>query len=318
MISHLRQKFHDNPAMIGSIITVSCVIVIVVVKAVALYLSHSAAVLSSFVDSLSDIGLSLMTLLAIRWSVKPADDDHRFGHGKIEGISALIQAAFLMGGGAFLLLEAFGRLLNPEVISHHALTLALMGFSVLLSLVISKVQHLGAEKSGSLAVKADALHYSTDTAINSGVFIVVMMDMVGWSTPWLDPLCALVVAGLMARAAYHIACSSFAMLMDQELPGDVRSRIIALIRSHPQCKGAHDVRTTIFGTKYMISFDMEVEGELSLRAAHHVAREVEQALLKEFENAEIMIHLDPFGDIEDSRHHMMQSLKSEANHDHSV
>lgn len=302
MITQLRQKFHDNPAMIGSIITVTCVIVIVVVKAVALYLSHSAAVLSSFVDSLSDIGLSLMTLLAIRWSVKPADEDHRFGHGKIEGISALIQAAFLMGGGAFLLLEAFGRLLNPEAMSHHALTLALMGFSVLLSLVISKVQHLGAEKSGSLAVKADALHYSTDTAINMAVFIVVMMDMVGWSTPWLDPLCALVVAGLMARAAYHVAGSSFAMLMDQELPSEIRSKIIATIRSHPQVKGLHDLRTTSSGTKYMISFDVEMDGNLTLSHAHAAAREVEQALLTLFENAEIMIHLDPFGDIEDSRH----------------
>lgn len=302
ILKGIHTKFNENPALIGSVVTISCVVLIVSAKAAALYVSHSAAVLSSFVDSLSDVGLSLMTLIAIRWSGKPADENHRFGHGKIEGISALVQAAFLIGGAAFLLLESFSRFLNPEVMTDHKLTLALMGFSVVLSILIAKVQHLGAEKSGSLAVKADALHYSTDTAINIAVFAVVLIDMLGLSASWVDPLCALVVSGLMGRAAYHIACGSFAMLMDQELPDEIKSKIIAIIGSHPQTKGVHDVRTIGSGTKYMISFDMELDGDLTLSKAHAIARETEQALLREFPNSEIMIHLDPFGDTEDSRH----------------
>ncbi|HPQ50690.1 MAG: cation transporter [Alphaproteobacteria bacterium] len=298
----LKSKFEENPALSSSTVTVATVIVLVFAKAVAVAYSDSAAVLSSLIDSLSDIGLSLMTLIAIKWSLKPADEDHRFGHGKIEGIAALLQAAFLIGGGSFLLLESFGRFLNPVPMHNHLFTLFLMGLAIALSGLIAAVQKIGAKKSGSLALEADSLHYSSDIAINGAVFLVVLIDYLGWAAHWLDPLCALAVAGIMARAALQIAEKSFAMLMDKELPDDMRSRMIAIIRSHPEVLGLHDMRTTQSGTKYMISFDIELDPSMLLWSAHEISREIEKAILAEFENAEIMIHFDPYGDTEDSRH----------------
>ncbi len=292
-----------SPALSSSAITIAIVIALVFAKSVAVAYSGSAAVLSSLIDSLSDIGLSLMTLIAVRWSLKPADEDHRFGHGKIEGISALLQAAFLIGGGSFLLLEAFGRFLNPSPIHNHVFTLFLMGLSVLLSFMIALVQKIGARKSGSLAIEADALHYASDVAINGAVFLVVLVDYMGWAANWLDPLCALLVAGLMGRAALQIAEKSFAMLMDKELPEETRSRIIAIIRSHPEVLGMHDLRTTQSGVKFIISFDIELDPSILLWSAHEVSRSIENTILAEFEMAEIMIHIDPYGDTEDSRHH---------------
>lgn len=298
----IKTRFEDNPALSSSAITVATVIVLVFAKTVAVAYSGSAAVLSALMDSLGDIGLSVMTLIAIRWSQKPADEEHRFGHGKIEGISALFQAAFLIGGGSFLVLESLSRFIHPAHISNHVFTLFLMALSVILSGLIAAVQKIGSKKSGSLALEADSLHYSSDIAINGSVFLVVAIDYAGYAATWLDPLCALAVAGLMGSSALQIAEKSFAMLMDKELPSDMRSRIIAIIRSHPEVLGLHDLRTTQSGTKYMISFDIELDPSMLLWSAHEISRAIEKVLLNEFENAEVMIHIDPYGDIEDSRH----------------
>lgn len=302
MRTKIKQKFDQNPALSSSIVTVAIVAVMVFAKTAGFVYSGSAAVLSALMDSLSDIGLSVMTMMAVRWSMKPADDEHRFGHGKIEGISSLLQAAFLVGGGSFLLMESLSRFLNPAQMENHLFTLFLMGLSIVLSALIAVVQKIGSRKSGSLALEADSLHYSSDIFINGGVFLVVLVDYMGLAASWLDPLCALVVAGIMARAALQVAEKSFHMLMDRELPSDVRSRITAIIRSHPEVLGLHDLRTTRSGMRYMISFDIELDPSMLLWSAHEIARTIEVAILNEFDGAEIMIHIDPHGDTEDSRH----------------
>lgn len=302
MKKHIQTKFAQNPAKTSSTITVFLVAILVIIKSVAVYISGSAAVLSALIDSLSDIGLSLMTLISVQWAMKPADEDHRHGHGKVEGIAALIQAMMLAGGGMFLVLESFGRFVHPVDMKDHIFTLILMAVSVLLSIGISKVQQLGAKHSDSLAVEADSLHYSADVLINGSVFLVVLADYTGLLGHWLDPLSAIGVAFIMARTAYKIVLSAFGMLLDQELPDATRHLIIAKIKSHKSVLGLHDLRTSKSGTKTLISFDIELSPELSLCAAHDISREVEDSLLLDFPNSEIMIHIDPAGDIEDSRH----------------
>lgn len=305
-----RKLVPENQALSASAITVATVIVLVFAKSVALAYSGSAAVLSALMDSLSDIGLSVMTLLAIRWSMKPADEDHRYGHGKVEAIAALLQAAVLLGGGSFLLMEALNRFLHPSPINNHVFTLFLMGFSVLLSGIISVIQRITVKKTGSLALEADSMHYSSDIAINGAVFLVVLIDYIGWAAPWVDPLCALVVAGLMARSSLNIAQKSFGMLMDKELDESIRSRLIAIIRSHPEVMGLHDLRTGQSGSKYLISFDIELDPSMLLWSAHEITRIVEKAILQEFPQSEIMIHVDPYGDTEDSRHSGQKAVNS--------
>ena len=123
-----------------------------------------------------------------------------------------------------------------------------------------------------------------------------------WTAQWLDPLCALAVAGLMANAAYKIAAKSFDMLMDKELSTEIRSKIIAITRSHPEVMGLHDLRTIQSGTRYLISLDIELDPSMLLWSAHEITREIEKAILAEYPQSEIMIHVDPYGDTEDSRH----------------
>lgn len=302
MKKHIQKKFKENPAKTSSTITVILVTLLVLIKAVAVYVSGSAAVLSALIDSLSDVGLSIMTLISVQWAMKPADDDHRHGHGKVEGIAALIQAMMLAGGGMFLVLEAFGRFVHPVEMTGHVFTLALMALSTLISVGIAKIQTLGAKHSDSLAVEADSLHYSSDVLINGSVFVVVLADYLGFFGNWLDPISAIGVAFIMARTAYQIVLNAFGMLLDQELPEQTRNLIIAKIKSHPSLLGLHDLRTSKHGTKTVMSFDIELSPDLSLQTAHDISREIEESLLLDFPNSEIMIHIDPAGDTHDSRH----------------
>jgi ferrous-iron efflux pump FieF len=298
------QHNHFNPALKSSKITIILVLALVIAKTIALVISGSAAVLSALIDSLGDIGLSIMTLIAVQWSLKPADDNHRYGHGKVEAIAAMIQGMILAGGGIFLVFEAFGRFINPTEIKAHIPTLALMAFSILFSALIAYVQKRGAEDSNSLAVEADSKHYASDVLINGAVFLVVLADYFDILGAWLDPLCALGVAGLMAKSAYEIIISAVAMLLDQELPAEQRNKIIAKIKSHPSVLGYHDLRTSQSGMKTLISCDIELPPTMTVGEAHTIIRHIESTIQLDFPNSEIMIHVDPQGDTADSRHHI--------------
>lgn len=301
MLDPTTPKQSEHP-LFASTVTVATVIVLVFAKSIAYVFSGSAAVLSSLIDSLSDVGLSLMTLFAIRLSHKPADDNHRHGHGKIEGVSALMQAAFLLGGATFLVFESVGRFLNPQPIEAHLFTLMLMGFSTILSIVMVAVQKYSLRKNKSLALEADHAHYSADIWINLATILVVGLDYMQVMPVWIDTACALAVAGIMGRAAYGIGLKAVHVLMDAELPEEMRNKILQIIRGHGEVVGVHDLRTHESGKKIFISFDMEVDPNMLLWSAHEIARTVEHDLLKEFPTAEILIHLDPAGDTADTRH----------------
>ena len=291
-----------NKAKWASTVTVITVLLLVVAKSFAYYLSDSAAVLSSLVDSVSDIGMSFMTFLSIRWSLKPADDDHRHGHGKIEAVAALFQSAVLTGAAFFLAFTAVGRFLQPVETTNHLFTIGLMAISLFSSAFLTFIQNRANQDGVSLALEADKAHYATDIWLNGIVILVVILDYMGISPEWFDPFCTVLIAGLFASAAYKIARKSINMLMDREVEPEIRNRIEALITSPSDVKGIHDLRVTRSGMKIFVSFDMEVDGNLTLCAAHEIAQEAEYRILREFSNAEILIHLDPEGEIEDSRH----------------
>lgn len=296
------RQAHTERALLASSITVGTVISLVFAKTIAYIFSDSTAVLSSLIDSISDIGMSLMTWISIRWSLKPADEDHRHGHGKIEGVAALLQSAVLMGAATFLLFSALGRFLQPQPIEQHLYTIFLMTLSAGASLFLTFVQRKANKESGSLALEADQAHYSTDVWMNGVVILVILADFANLAPLWLDPACTIMIAGLFAYTAYGIALKAIDMLMDREVEPEIRERILKIICSPSEVKGVHDLRCTRSGMKMFVSFDMEVDSNLLLWTAHEIAQEAEYRILKEFPNAEILIHLDPEGDTADSRH----------------
>lgn len=279
----------------------------VAAKAWAWLTGGSAAVLSSLVDSILDTLISFTNFLAIRYALRPADDDHRYGHGKMEGIAALAQAGFIAGSCVFIVLEAVRLFGAPrQVGAIDASIFVLLGATVL-TIGLTRYQAYAARHARSLAVEADAAHYNGDIAVNLGVIASLLAGRY-FDVLWLDPLVALIVAGWLLYTARHIGARAVNMLLDREIEDDARNEILATIRATPGVDDLHDLRTRRSGAKLIVSFDIEVDPALTLNAAHEIAKTVEARLLAIHPHAEVMIHIDPRGDVSDSRHEKLREF----------
>jgi ferrous-iron efflux pump FieF len=297
------QKNHANPrlALVAGALSLGTVSVLIVIKTWAYIDNGSVAVLSSLIDSIVDAGASLIMFMAIRLSLKPADSEHRYGHGKIEGLAALFQAAMIAGAAFFLFLEALMRFASPVAFNETHGAITVMAISAVLSLGLTGVQTYILRSAPSLAVESDRAHYSTDFVVNLGV-IVVLVALQNGAPGWIDPLFGVVLALYLGLTVKAIAGKGLDMLLDRELAGNVREMITAKVLSHQHVLGMHDLRTHKSGMRVFISFDMELDPSLLLYNAHEIVREVEHELLIDFPHAEILIHVDPYGDTHDTRH----------------
>lgn len=294
-------KIEPRYAMIASLWALGTVAVLIVIKSYAYWRSDSAAILSTLTDSLTDAAMSGAMLLALRYSLRPADRSHRHGHGKMEGVGALFQSACLFAAALFLVFEGLQRFVTPPPISNHLLGIAVAAIAMLLSLLLVSVQKYCLSKAPSLATESDRAHYTTDIALNASVIAALLVNYKD-GPYWVDPVCALLVAAYYLYAARKIFFKAVDMLLDRELPEAVRSRIKTIIARHPDILGFHDLRTRKSGMTIHISFDVEVDPEISLRQAHDHVRALEQDIMADYPYAEIIIHKDPYGDTDDHRH----------------
>lgn len=295
------KEIEPRYAYIASIWALCTVAILIAIKGYAYWLSDSAAMLATLTDSFTDAAMSLAMLMALQYSLKPADNSHRHGHGKMEGIGAMFQSACLVAAALFLIFEGLQRFAQPQEVTHHILSVWVTAIAIVLSIILVSVQKYCLSKAPSLATESDQAHYSTDVALNGSVMVVLLSSYYG-GPAWIDPLCAIAVAFYYAYAARKIALKALDMLMDRELPEAVRTRIREIIRRHPDILGFHDLRTRKSGMVIHISFDVEVDPMLTLKDAHELTRALEHDILEDYPYAEIIIHKDPFGDTDDSRH----------------
>jgi ferrous-iron efflux pump FieF len=289
------QRLRRRAALLG----VGVAATLATTKLVAAVLTGSISVLSSLADSLADLVASCLTFWTVGVANSPADEDHRFGHGKAEALSALVQAALLLGAGVFVVVQAIERVLVPTPIARPWLALAVMGLSMLGSLVVVYGQSRALRRVDSLAIEADRSHYTGDALSNLAVILAVWVESTGgWI--WVDPLVGVAVATVLVTNALSIGRRSVDLLMDKELADDVRARIESLVRSDPDVRDMHDLRTRSLGTGAHIDFHLELDGDLTLDAAHVVTDRVEQALRVEFPGSEVAIHQEPAG-LDDER-----------------
>ena len=268
--------------------------ILVVAKAVAWLMTDSVAMLSSLVDSLLDVVASGVNLLAIRHSLMPADAEHRFGHGKAEPLAGLGQAVFIGGSAVFLLFESVNRLIHLQPIQNGMVGVSVMIFSIVLTLLLVTYQRYVVRQSGSIAVAADSVHFKSDLLVNVGIIGGLLAAvMLEWR--FVDPLVAIAVAGYISYSAWKIFQTSYDMLMDHELPDDDRQRIKNIVHAHPEVRSMHDLRTRSSGLNTFIQLHLEMDGEMTLLRAHHIADEIELQVREAFPEAEVMIHQDPEG-----------------------
>jgi len=267
---------------------------LIVAKLAAWFLTDSVSILSSLMDSVLDVGASLVNMYAVAHALTPADREHRFGHGKAEALAGLAQSAFISGSALFLLAEAVQRLIEPRAITRDEIGITVMVLSLVLTIALVLFQRHVVKKTNSVAIAADSVHYRGDIAANLGVILaLVLAGRFGWI--YADAVVALIVAAYILVGAWGIIRSALDQLMDRELPEDQRLRIQQIAMAHDQVVNVHDMRTRSSGVQSFIQLHMELDGDLTLLQSHEIADQVEAAILDVFPDAEVIIHQDPAG-----------------------
>ena len=289
---------HDRLMRIASYASVATALGLIALKIWAYLATNSISLLSSLSDSLLDLIASTITLFAIRVALTPADREHRFGHGKSEGVAGLAQSVIVFASALYVAAEAIRRLLDPAPIARPDVGVGVMTVSLILTLALVLFQRYVAKKTQSVAIAADEVHYRADLATNMAViFAIFLTNRTGWY--WLDPVVGLVVVGFILASVRSIMTRALDELLDRELPDADRRHIQALAQQHPDVKGFHDLRTRSSGRAKFIQFHLELEPQLTLSQAHDISDAVEDTVQRAFPDAEVLIHTDPYGLAED-------------------
>lgn len=291
MGSHEREYGLRRAAVYASM---SVAIFLVLGKLAAWWYSGSVAMLGSLADSGLDFVASLLTFIAVRTAFAPPDHDHRFGHGKAEALGALCQAAMMAISIIFLLIESVQRIHAPMPVSDPSIArdVSLLAIVVTTALVI--FQGWVVRQTGSLAVRADSVHYRGDLFLNLSVLLAMVLIEAGGPV-WTDGAFGVVVAAYIGFHGYQVARPAVDVLMDKEFTVAERERIFNLVMGNCDVRGLHDLKTRNAGTRRFIQMHVEMDGKLSLHRAHMIATEIEATVGEAFENAEILVHMDPVG-----------------------
>ncbi|NNA07413.1 cation diffusion facilitator family transporter [Pseudomonas lundensis] len=264
---------------------------LIVTKAIAWWLSGSVSMLAGLTDSLLDGVTSFLNLLAVHYALRPADDDHRYGHGKAESLAGMAQALFIAVSAVLIAFQAIERLKHPVPIGAPWIGIGVIVFSLVMTVALLVLQHRVVKATGSNAVRADSLHYRSDLLLNGSILVALVLASFGW--PQLDAWFGLGIAGYILWSAIQIARQSFSVLMDEELPADVSQNMLELACSVPGVLGAHDLRTRISGNIWYVQLHLELPGELTLSVAHDLSDRAAEAIERRYPQAEVLVHADP-------------------------
>lgn len=283
---------HARLMRLASYASVAMAVTLVSAKLVVWWISDSLAIFSSLTDSLFDVLVSVMNMIALRYAFKPADNEHRFGHTAIEDIVGLAQFAFISASMLIIILQSVERLFNPTPLAHEMLGIGVSVVSMLLTGILVVFQGYVARKTGSLIVASDRLHYLGDVLFNLGVIVALGLSLyAGWL--WADPVIAIVIAVAIMISTLEIGTRAFNNLMGREMPEEEKAKLRSCLASVAGVQGYHKLRTRYMGTKPIIQMHVDLDESISFAEAHHLTDAVEAAILKEWPNADVIVHGDP-------------------------
>jgi cation diffusion facilitator family transporter len=291
-----KNKRKSNVAMLSVISNSS----LVILKLAVGLMIGSVSVISEAIHSGVDLLAAIIALFAVRKSGKPADDDHPFGHGKVENISGTVEALLIFLAAGWIIFEAVEKLRNPEPIDEAWLGIAVMLTSVLANIIVSKKLFLVGRETESVALLADAWHLRTDVYTSVGVFggLVVILAggffYPGVDLRWVDPVAAIGVALLIIKAAYHLTIESARDLVDAGLPAQEVNEVAKHIKSFaPTIRGFHRLRTRKAGASRFVEFHIRVDASMSVDESHRIADMITCSIKQHYPGTTVTIHIEP-------------------------
>ena len=294
MSSHeVRSSLTTRAAMAS----VAAATVLLLLKTFAAWETGSVAMLGSLADTSLDLIASLITLMGVRVAAMPADRHHRFGHGKAEALAALVQAILISLSAIALAWRAVTRQVHGEPTSDPAHGIIVSLVAIVITFALLAYQKSVIRRTGSVAIGADAVHYQSDLLLNLSVIAALALEQYG-GLIGADPLFGLAIALWLIVAARRASARAVDQLMDREWPDEKRRRFVEVAARHPQGRGIHDLRTRSSGSDEFAQFHIWIDPQMTVAEAHDVMEEIEDDLAKEFPGVEVLIHLDPEGQVD--------------------
>jgi ferrous-iron efflux pump FieF len=277
--------------------SIAMAVILIALKSWAAVQTSSMAMLGSLADSGLDLVASLIVLLGVRVAAQPADYDHRFGHGKAEALASLVQVILITLSALFIGFRAVQRLLSGASTAEAELGITVSLIALVLTGALISYQRYVVRRTGSLAIGTDRLHYSSDLLLNGSVIVALALEQFAGLTG-ADALFGLLIALWLLWGAWSASSNAFDQLMDREWPDELRERFLAAASEYPELAGLHDLRTRTSGTHHFAQFHVWVPADWTVREAHDRLDRVEEALQQRFPGTEILIHVDPEGQVD--------------------
>ncbi|OIQ08393.1 cation diffusion facilitator family transporter [Neomoorella thermoacetica] len=258
------------------------------------YWMHSVSVMSEAIHSGLDLVAAAIAYFSVREASKPADAEHRYGHGKIENISGTIEALLIFLAALWIIYEAIKRFISgSHAISEPLTGVAVMGGACVVNYLVSRYLFRVAKDTDSIALEADAWHLRTDVYTSAGVMLgLAALYFTGFQ--WLDPLVALVVAAMIIKAAYHLTREAMLPLMDVSLPAEEEEVIKEIIARHAhEYVEFHKLRTRKAGRDRQVDLHLVVPRYKHIDYVHNLCEHIGDEIRAALPYTDVLIHAEP-------------------------
>ncbi len=274
--------------------------VLVLLKLAVGLAAGSVSVISEAIHSAVDLLAAVIAWFAVRTSGRPADQDHHFGHGKVENISGVTEALLIFAAAGWIIFEALQKLRDQGTLEHTGWGVAVMLLSATVNMLVSTRLFKVGKQTDSVALQADAWHLRTDVYTSIGVMAGLGTIWLGGlfypglNLNWVDPLAAIAVSLLIIKAAYDLTIQSARDLLDSSISIEEQ----ALIREHaiafaPAVRSVHRLRTRKSGPYRFVDFHLAVDADITVRQSHELAEAIAEAIERHHPGTEVSIHVDP-------------------------
>lgn len=295
-MNKIKENKIDNDkkiAMRVSAVSIAVNIALSVMKLLAGIIAHSGAMVSDAVHSASDVFSTFIVIIGVHAASKDADEEHPYGHERMECVAAIILAVVLFATGAAIGYNGLNQLRDGK-------NIAVPGVLALVAAIVSIVTKewmywytiIAAKKINSGALKADAWHHRSDALSSVGALIGIGGARMGY--PFMDSVASVVICIFIIKAAYDIFKDAIDKMLDTSCDKDTVKKLRKVIESQDGVLGISKLATRIFGSKIYVDVEIEADGNMRLKDAHDIAENVHDAIEHKFENVKhCMVHVNP-------------------------
>jgi ferrous-iron efflux pump FieF len=285
---------HARLTRSAAVASITVALLLAAAKTWAVWQSGSTAMLGSLADTTLDLMASVATLVGVTIAAQPADENHRFGHGKAEALAAMFQVVLMALSAFGLAIRAIEQWLNGGRVASAEEGIAVSVIAILATLMLLLWQRHVIRRTTSLAIATDHLHYQSDLLLNLAVIAALVLDRY-LAVPGADPMFGFAIALWLAWGAWQAAGRAIDHLMDTEWPEQKRQAFLDVLAQHPELRGVHDLRTRTSGARDFVQFHAAVDGNMTVAEAHQIMDELGDQIEAEFPGVEVLIHPDPQG-----------------------